>query len=105
MHTTSKVTDQLALEQLMDPRITPSRFEPPTVHLHPAAQSSPRPRVPEIIALYGALIFLLWFARCFIVAPPRQLQRGGQRGGNPRPLRHEHQIPTIKINEDEVKDI
>ncbi|KAL2808205.1 hypothetical protein BJX63DRAFT_41048 [Aspergillus granulosus] len=78
-------------------------YDPSNVPL-PAQQDATRwPRVPDIITYYGALLILLLFVKYFVKTLFRQLRQRSERADHQFATRHPHQVPSIVVEDNELK--
>ncbi|CEL07329.1 hypothetical protein ASPCAL10489 [Aspergillus calidoustus] len=76
----------------------PSNVPPPNYH-----DVSRRPRVPDIITFYGALLVLLFLVKYFVQTLLRQLRRGREEPDRPSATRRSNQVPSIVVSDSELK--
>jgi hypothetical protein len=76
----------------------PSNVPPPNYH-----DVSRRPRVPDIITFYGALLVLLFLVKYFVQTLLRQLRRGREEPDRPFATRRSNQVPSIVVSDSELK--
>jgi hypothetical protein len=76
----------------------PSNVPPPNYQ-----DVSRRPRVPDIITFYGALLILLFFVKYFVQTLFRQLRRGTEEPDRPFAMKQPRQVPSIVVSDSELK--
>ncbi|KAL2800864.1 hypothetical protein BJX66DRAFT_331805 [Aspergillus keveii] len=76
----------------------PSNVPPPNYQ-----DVSRRPRVPDIITFYGALLILLFLVKYFVQTLFRQLRRGTEEPDRPFAMKQPRQVPNIVVSDSELK--
>ncbi|KAJ0426182.1 hypothetical protein BJY00DRAFT_307680 [Aspergillus carlsbadensis] len=79
------------------------QYDPSTIRSPDDQITAPRPRVPDIITFYGALLVLLFVIKYFVQALFRQLRRGRGEPDRQPAAKRPRQVPNIVVSDSELK--